>query len=135
MGIFSTLQKNRKKVFHMKYLCFCFFFLFATTSFAKREPAPKTWTGYLMDKMCAKRKAADPEKKKSHTKICLIEDNCASSGYGVVVGKKFIPFDSKGNEIVANYLKTTPKESDFQIQVSGAMKGKKIAVADLQEKK
>jgi hypothetical protein len=69
-----------------------------------------------------------------HSKTCLTEETCSESGYGVMTDKKFIPFDSKGNEIAANYLKTTQKQSDFQVEVTGAMKKNKIAVSDLKEK-
>lgn len=79
--------------------------------------------------------AGNHEKMVKHSKTCLTEDNCASSGYGLMLEKKFIPFDSKGNEIAANYLKATQKESDFQVEVTGAMKKNKIAVAELKEKK
>jgi hypothetical protein len=118
----------------MKYI-FLFLFLFTasyTVSAKKKDPASKTWTGYLIDKMCAKRKAADMQKLVSHTKTCMTEESCASSGYGVVVNSKFIPFDAKGNEIAANYLKTTAKENDFQVEVTGAMKKNKIAVKSIQ---
>jgi len=99
-----------------------------------KTPAPKTYSGYLMDKMCAKRKAGDLDKMKNHSLTCLTEDGCADSGFGVVVGKKFIPFDAKGNELTANYLKTTTKEKDFQVVVTGVMKKNKIAVATFAEK-
>ena len=99
-----------------------------------KTPVPKTYSGYLMDKMCSKRKAGDLEKMKEHSKTCLVEEECASTGFGVVVGKKFIPFDAKGNELTANYLKTTPKEKDFQVVVTGSMKKNKLAVATFAEK-
>ena len=119
-----------------------FFFVLITSivSFAssteakKKEPAAKTYSGYLMDKMCAKRKAGDMDKMKAHTKTCLTEEECASSGFGIVVGKKFIPFDSTGNALTANYLKTSPKEKDFQVEVTGSMKKNKLAVVKFSEK-
>jgi hypothetical protein len=113
----------------MKYfLILLLAFLAVSPVLAKKEPAEKTWSGYLMDKMCAKRKAGDIEKMTAHTKTCLIEESCSSSGYGVVVGKKFIPFDAKGNEIAASYLKSTSKEKDFKVEVTGRVKNNKIAV-------
>jgi hypothetical protein len=118
----------------MKYFCLCLFLLFASGSYAKKAPTPKVWSGYLMDKMCSKRMVGNPDKVVKHTKTCLTEETCSESGFGLMTDKKFIPFDAKGNEIAANYLKTTQKESDFQIEVTGAMKGKKLAVASLKEK-
>lgn len=118
----------------MKYFYMCLIVLIANVSFAK-APAPKVWSGYLMDKMCSKRMVGNHDKVVKHTKTCLTEEGCAASGFGVMTDKKFIPFDTKGNEVAANYLKSTQKESDFQIEVTGVMKGKKIAVSDLKEKK
>ncbi len=96
-----------------------------------KTPAPKTWTGYLMDKMCSKRMVGNHEKITGHTKTCLTEDGCAGSGYGLMTDKKFIPFDAKGNELAANYIKTFSKDKDFQIKVTGVMKKNKIAVSEL----
>jgi len=116
----------------MKYfLILLFAFLTVSPVSAKKETAQKTWSGYLMDKMCSKRKAGDMDKMIAHTKTCLTEESCATTGYGVVVGKKFIPFDTKGNEITANYLKTTSKDKDFKIEVTGTMKKNKITVKDI----
>src|SRR5438128_12215912 len=101
----------------------------------KKEPAPKVWSGYLIDKMCSKRMTGNPEKIKKHTKTCLTEEMCVVSGYGIITNKKFIPFDTKGNDIAANYLKTTPKEKDFEVEVTGVMKRNKIAVSEIKAKK
>lgn len=87
-----------------------------------------------MDKMCSKRMVKNHEKTVKHTKTCLTEEGCAASGFGLMTDKKFIPFDAKGNELAANYLKTTQRSSDFQIEVTGAMKKNRIAVTDLKEK-
>ena len=118
----------------MKYFIVCLFLLLTTSSFAKKEPAPKVWSGYLMDKMCSKRMVGNHEKMSKHTKTCLTEESCATSGYGVMMEKKFIPFDAKGNELAAAYLKNSSKENGFQVEVTGSMKKTKIAVVDLTEK-
>jgi hypothetical protein len=117
----------------MKYLfVFLFLYLVSPSLTAKtKEPVQKTWSGYLIDKMCAKRRVGDTEKLKAHTKTCLTEESCATSGYGLVVGKKFIPFDAKGNAVAANYLKTTPKENDFHVEVTGTMKNNKISATEI----
>jgi hypothetical protein len=117
----------------MKYvICILLLVFFAPSSFAKKkDPVSKTYSGYLMDKMCAKRKAGDMEKMKNHSKTCLTEEECASSGYGVVVGKKFIPFDAKGNDMTVTYLKTLQKEKDIQVDVKGSMKKNKLAVTGI----
>ena len=107
-------------------------FVFVYPASAKTEKGQKTWSGFIIDKMCAKRKAASVEKMKAHTKTCLLEESCSSTGYGVVVGKKWIPFDKKGNEIAENYIKNSSKTNDFEVEVTGKMKGNKIAVTAIQ---
>jgi len=104
--------------------------VFSSLSIAK-TPATKSWSGYLMDKMCSKRMVGNHDKITGHTKTCLTEDGCANSGYGLMTDKKFIPFDAKGNELAANYIKNSSKEKDFQIEVKGVMKKNKIAVSEL----
>lgn len=109
--------------------------IFAGIGFSKKEPAPKVWSGYLMDKMCSKRMVGNKDKMSKHTKTCLTEEVCAASGYGIMSDKKFIPFDPKSNEMAANYLAATSRENDFQVEVTGAMRKNKIVVADIKEKK
>jgi hypothetical protein len=113
-----------KKIILFALLIVCSYSAFGKT----KDPAGKSYKGYLMDKMCAKRRVGDMEKMKAHTKTCLVEDACAASGYGVIVGKKFIPFDAKGNELAAAYIKSSPKDNDFQIEATGSMKKNKLAV-------
>jgi hypothetical protein len=107
--------------------------IFTTSSFAKKDPAPKTWSGYLMDKMCSKRMLGNHDKIVKHSKTCLTEEECSSSGFGLMTEKKFIPFDTKGNEITAKYLKTTTKEKDFQVEVTGSMKKNKLAITEIKD--
>ncbi|MEI8134432.1 MAG: hypothetical protein WCH46_05040 [bacterium] len=106
--------------------------LLTTTGEAKKkEPEAKSFKGYLMDKMCAKRRAGDVEKMKNHTKTCLTEEACAKSGYGVLVKGKFIPFDQKGNELAAAYIKNHTGENDFEIDALGNMKKGKLALVGI----
>jgi hypothetical protein len=109
--------------------------IFVTSGFAKTGSVPKTWSGYLMDKMCSKRMLGNHDKIVKHSKTCLTEEECSSSGYGLMTDKKFIPFDAKGNEIAANYIKASSKESDFQVEVTGSLKKNKLAVTDLKDAK
>jgi hypothetical protein len=108
---------------------------FATSNFAMKTPAPKKLNGYLMDKMCSKRMVGDLVKMMKHTKTCLLEESCASTGYGLMTEKKFIPFDAKGNELAANYIKNSSKERDFMVEVTGSMKKNKLAIIDISDVK
>jgi hypothetical protein len=97
------------------------------------KPAPPTsWTGYLLDKHCGQKMTA--EKAPKHSKECLTEERCASSGYGIFMGGKWTAFDKKGNALAADYLKKTKKDKGFEITVNGKMSGSTIAVTDLKDK-
>lgn len=109
--------------------------LLASGSFAqkaKKSMSAGSWSGYLVDKMCSK-KMTDA-KVSGHTKECLTEDHCASSGYGLMTGGKWIAFDKKGNTLAANLLKSTAKTNDMQVVVNGKMKGSMIQVTEVKEK-
>src|SRR5579872_3224365 len=101
-------------------IAICSLAILAGSAEAKKNPASKAWSGYLMDKMCSKRMVGNHDKMVKHSKTCLTEEECSSSGYGLMTEKKFIPFDTKGNEIAAGYIKSSPKEKDFLIEVTGS---------------
>ncbi len=109
--------------------------VFTTSGFAVKASSSKKMTGYLMDKMCSKRMVGNHDKIVKHSKTCLTEDGCSESGYGLMTDKKFIPFDAKGNELAANYIKASSKESDFKIEVTGSMKKNKLAISDIEDVK
>jgi hypothetical protein len=112
----------------MKFILSIFLTLLCSLTIAAKpkDPPIKSYKGYLMDKMCARGKAGDIAQMKAHTRTCLSEEACASTGYGVVVGKKFIPFDKKSNELAAFYIKNHIKENDFEIDALGDMKNGKL---------
>jgi hypothetical protein len=68
-----------------------------------------------------------------HTKECLTEERCASSGYGLYSDGKWTAFDAKGNEMTAEYLKNSTKSDNFHVVVKGTMKGSTIAVASIND--
>jgi hypothetical protein len=99
---------------------------------AKKSVVASTWSGYLVDKMCSKNMTE--AKMPNHSKECLTEDHCSSSGYGLMTGGKWIAFDRKGNTLAANYLKSTAKASDIQVTVTGKMRGNRILVTSVKDK-
>ncbi|MFI5263394.1 MAG: hypothetical protein ACHQM6_02645 [Candidatus Kapaibacterium sp.] len=109
--------------------------IFTTSGFAIKTPAPKKMNGYLIDKMCSKRMVGDHAKMVKHSKTCLTEESCAESGYGLMTEKKFIPFDAKGNELAAQYIKSSTKDKDFMVEVTGSMKKNKLAITDISDVK
>jgi hypothetical protein len=115
-------------------------------AFAQQHLKPAkalTMSGYLVDAMCGKNMVkAGPEKAmikaKKHTRACGLDEGCAASGYGLVSGGKFYPFDASGNAQAGEYLKNTKKENNIEVTVLGAMSGdvmKVERIADAPAKK
>ncbi|HEY6346297.1 MAG TPA: hypothetical protein VIY49_32815 [Bryobacteraceae bacterium] len=56
----------------------------------------------------------------AHTRQCALMPACQKSGYGVFTyDNKFLPFDEAGNQKALALLKTTKKEDDLRVEVSG----------------
>ena len=93
--------------------------------------AEQTWKdATVMDKMCFPKLKDTPEK---HTKDCLLK--CETSGYGIVTtegkDKKFVKFDSKGNDLTVAALKASKKTVDLKATVVGEMEGGVIKVKSI----
>jgi hypothetical protein len=130
-----------------KMVIFALAFLFASVSLmaqqAKKETksmSNKGFTGYVVDKMCAvgmvkKGPKVAMEKAMKHTKACALEDDCAASGYGLVMDGKFFKFDERGDKLAAEYLNKTTKKRDLLVDVKGTLKGEVIDVASIVDAK
>lgn len=95
---------------------------------------PVEMMGWLMDQDCVQ-KVKDPA---MHTRTCAMMEACAASGYGIIIKQpsgafKFYPFDKKGHNLAADYLKKTSKENNLAIMLSGTWDGKVIKVDSFQE--
>jgi hypothetical protein len=93
--------------------------------------AEQTWKDVtVVDRMCFAKMKDTPEK---HTKACL--QKCESSGYGVITTdgteKKFVKFDSKGNELTAEALKAAKKTEGLKATVVGEMSDGTIKVKSI----
>ena len=98
---------------------------------APASAAEQTWKDVtVIDKMCLAKMKDTPEK---HTKDCLLK--CESSGYGIVTTegkeKKFVKFDSKGNDLTVAALKAAKKTVDLKATVVGEMEGGVIKVKSI----
>jgi hypothetical protein len=130
-----------------KFAVFTLAFLFASVSLmaqeAKKETkstSDKSYTGYVVDKMCAlgmvkKGPKVAMEKAMKHTKACALEDDCAASGYGLVMDGRFFKFDEKGDKLAAEYLQKTKKKRELLVDVEGTLKGEAINVAAIADAK
>ena len=96
--------------------------------------AAESVEGYLIDKMCSAKVAAEGvDAAKAHTKDCALMPNCKSSGYGVVTPDgKFLKFDEDGNEMAVKILGVTSRKDNIKVTVNGSIKGDSIAVIAIQ---
>lgn len=130
-----------------KIAIFALAFLFASVSLMAqgskmkaKNTSDKSYTGYVVDKMCAvgmvkKGPKIAMEKAMKHTKACALEDDCAASGFGLVMDGKFFKFDEKGDKLAAEYLDKTTKKRDLLVDVKGTLKGEVIDVASIADAK
>ncbi len=68
----------------------------------------------------------------AHTKECLLMPECMKSGYGVYTSdNKFLKFDEAGNRKALAAIKTSKQLDDFEVEVTGEVKGDTIKVLSL----
>jgi hypothetical protein len=68
----------------------------------------------------------------AHTRECLLMPECQKSGYGVYTSdNKFLKFDEAGNRKALAAIKASSKLDDFEVEVTGEVKGDTIKVASL----
>ena len=68
----------------------------------------------------------------AHTRECLLMPECQKSGYGVYTSdNKFLKFDEAGNRKALAAIKASTKLDDFEVEVTGEVKGDTIKVVSL----
>jgi hypothetical protein len=111
-------------------------------AFATGPGAPEI-KGILMDQMCSGK--ADLRISgangllvggrivaEAHTRECLMMPACEKSGYGIYTDdNKFLKFDEAGNRKALAAIKASTKLDDFEVAVTGEVKGDSIKVATL----
>lgn len=86
--------------------------------------------GHLVDAVCAKGHATEPGYVENHTRMCNLMGVCIKSGYTLVTpDKKVMQLDSKGAELALELSKSTDKEKDLKVTVTGTVSGSTIAVS------
>jgi len=110
----------------------------AAVTLLAQEPAGKvTLRGYLMDASCGAALSGKPNAEARalrHTKACALMEECAASGYGVMVEGKWVKFDARGDTLAKKAIKASKKERGHYFEVKGVMRGEKLAVLSLKEK-
>ena len=114
--------------------------LFLSLAQEKMEPQKTShkMTGYMVDQMCGKKMVMSDIKKSNakaarHTKDCLLEESCKTSGYGLVTGGKYYKFDKSGDQKALDYLNSTKKEDNIKVDVTGTMDGNSINVESIKD--
>jgi hypothetical protein len=116
-------------------------FLAVLACFAGIAPAAD-FQGILIDKECSSK--AEPRivpgprleggmiVAEAHTRQCALMPACQKSGYGVFTyDNKFLMFDDAGNRMALAAIKTSKKEDDLKVEVTGEIQGDKIKVTSL----
>jgi hypothetical protein len=68
----------------------------------------------------------------AHTRECLLMPQCVKSGYGVYTDdNKFLKFDEAGSRKAHAAIKASTKLDDFEVEVTGDVKGDTIKVVSL----
>ena len=68
----------------------------------------------------------------AHTRECLLMPECQKSGFGVYTSdNKFLKFDEAGNRKALAAIKASSKLDDFEVEVTGEVKGDTIKVVSL----
>ena len=135
-------------------LVFCSFLVFAQDKMQKQEKkevkdtkgtseaksVSPSWTGYLVDKMCGARyvkgdAAIAAEKGMKHSKACALDEDCAASGFGIIMDGKYVKFDEAGDKLALDYLNKSEKKTNFLVQVSGSKDGEILNVKTLADAK
>jgi hypothetical protein len=81
----------------------------------------ETFSGTVVDMMCKGKDLA------GHTRSCALD--CAKSGFGLVEADgKFLKFDESGNSRTLAMLKSSSKEKDLKVKVTGTLDGDVIKV-------
>jgi hypothetical protein len=68
----------------------------------------------------------------AHTRECLLMPECQKSGFGVYTSdNKFLKFDEAGNRKALAAIKALSKLDDFEVEITGEVKGDTIKVVSL----
>ena len=95
-----------------------------------------SWTGYLIDRPCARSYRDDPgalDYVRHHTRNCALMAPCRTAGYVLFAGGAWYDLDRKGNELSVQTIKASSRSRGFFVTVSGELVGKTIRVKEMKE--
>ena len=99
---------------------------------ARAQAQTQTISGYLVDVKCGSARGSEAGFPADHTKSCMLMDACMKSGYAVMkADKTLVKFDAAGNEKAVKLLKSTNRDKDWKVDVTGTMQNDVLAVATI----
>ena len=114
----------------MKTSLFAAFFVVAFAASAATQSDTQQIRGHLVDAVCANGHSTEAGYAENHERTCNLHDACVKSGYTVMTAdKKVMKLDAKGNELALALSKSSDKEKDFKVTVTGKVSGSMIAVS------
>ena len=92
----------------------------------------QTFTGYLVDAVCAGNHATEPGYAEKHDKNCNLMEGCIKSGYSLIkADHTVLKFDPKGNEQALAFIKATDKDKSWKVTVTGTVEGQTLTVKSI----
>jgi len=79
-----------------------------------------TYTGTIIDNMCASNTKDIASFIKTHTKECALMPQCVASGYSLYADGMLQPFDDKSNAKVQEFLKKPESKLDVVVTATKA---------------
>jgi hypothetical protein len=92
----------------------------------------QTVTGHLVDAVCANNHATEPGYVEQHDRNCNLMPGCIKSGFSLVTSDlKVLKLDPNGAEQALALIKTTDKDKDWKVAVTGVVDGQTIVVSSI----
>jgi hypothetical protein len=95
-----------------------------------------TLNGYVVDQHCAKGMAVKTnamEKAASHSKDCLLMEECSASGYGIFSSGKYYPFDEKGSTTAKALIEKSKLTKAMYFEATGTLNNGTLTLASLKD--
>ena len=90
----------------------------------------QTFTGHLVDTVCANGHAHEAGYAEKHENSCNLMPVCIKSGYSLVTAeRKSLKLDDKGAELALALVRKTSREKDVKATVVGTLEGDRISVS------
>lgn len=115
----------------MKHLPLAALVMLASAS-AMAQTQERTFTGHLVDTVCATGHAHEDGYATKHENSCNLMPGCIKSGFSLITAeKKVLKFDAKGAEQALALVKKTSKAKDVKATVVGTLNGDTITVSSV----